>query len=292
MRKSKAERAPRRSFWGPILRVVLPYLVLGSAWVLFSDRILLSLVDNPSALITMSTAKGWLYVLITGVLLSFLIYGELRRQLSLEDQLRKGLHEKSSLLFELNHRVKNNLQIMSSLLSLEAGSLEDEAARELNDRMSAHVRAMALAHEQFSANGGGDLVELGAYLRALWPAIAEIFKSERSEASFSLVETYVNTDAALPFGLFATEAIVNALRRGSFSDATHAIAISLARQAPDMAEFLVRDEGRGLKANGTRLSEELMEVLSQQLHGKLGISGDGGNVVRMCFPISGRRIDA
>ena len=121
-----------RSIVASVLRIVLPYLALGAAWILFSDRLLLNLIDKPQALLELSTAKGWLYVLITGSLLFALVYGELRRRAVLESKLREGIVEKETLLSELNHRVKNNLQVIASILNLEGESLAGEEARALS----------------------------------------------------------------------------------------------------------------------------------------------------------------
>ena len=109
----------RRSIVQSVLLIVLPYFALGAVWILFSDRLLLNLTANPRAMIALSTGKGWFYVLVTSVLLFVLVYGELRRRAILETRLRQSIAEKGALLAELNHRVKNNLQIVASILNLE-----------------------------------------------------------------------------------------------------------------------------------------------------------------------------
>lgn len=289
-RRSEFDDAPGRLSWGPIARIVLPYLALGALWILFSDRILLSLVDNPQELLAISTGKGWLYVLLTSVLLFVLLYRELRRQFSLESQLREGLREKSALLFELNHRVKNNLQVISSLLSLEGGSFEGDEARALGQRMLARVRAMALAHESSAERGGIDQIELGSYLAALWPALAEIFKAERAKAALALEELYAHSDDALSFGLFATEAMAEILR-GLDPDTSPEAAISLSAAGAGMAEFRIRSEIPAPRGVEARLGEDLMAVLAQQLRGKLErkVEEGAGSLrigIRLLFPLS------
>jgi two-component sensor histidine kinase len=284
------EGAPRRSFLAPILRIVIPYLILGAAWILYSDRLLLPLIDNPSALLAFSTIKGWLYVLITGILLSVLIGRELRRQLSLERQLRKELDEKGVLLFELNHRVKNNLQVIASLLSLEGSRIEDGLARELVASMSGRVRAMALVHTQFSESEGSDRIELGSYLRALWPELVEVFRAKGAEASFTSEEIYASSDLALPFGLFVTEALALALRSGLSAGQACVVAMSLRRLSSGLIEFCVKLQGSAASYGG--LGGELMEILAQQFHGKLEHRLSGGPWLRITFPLSEARLYA
>jgi len=169
-----------------VLRIVLPYLVLGAAWILFSDRLILAITGDTRALMILSIAKGWLYVLVTGGLLFVLIYGELRGRAILEARLRDGLAEKGALLAELNHRVKNNLQVIASILNLETEKIEGAEARALNDRTSARIRAMEIAHERLFETGEIAHIELGGYVRALWDVLADILATKKSHPSFEL----------------------------------------------------------------------------------------------------------
>jgi two-component sensor histidine kinase len=270
-----------------VLRIVLPYLVLGAAWILFSDRILLSLIDDPRKLLAISTAKGWLYVLITGALLFFLIYGEMRKMAVLESKLRDGLDDQGALLAELNHRVKNNLQIITSLLNLEAEDIVGKEARELNDRTRARIRSMGLAHERLFEGSEFARIDLGNYLRALWEVLTEIFEANGAHASFDLPEIRAGTAEAVPFGLFATEALSNAIRYGAGPDGTADVEISLKEGEDGLLELIIRDAGPGYPEGGAGLGFRLMEALTAQLRGSLERRNEGGAVVRLVFPSPG-----
>jgi two-component sensor histidine kinase len=276
-----------RSILAPVLRIVFPYLALGAAWILFSDRLLLLLVDDPRKLIALSTAKGWLYVLITGALLFALVYGEMRRMANLEAELHEGLSEKEGLLAELNHRVKNNLQIITSILNLEAEAISTVDARELNDRTRARIRSMGLAHERLFESGEVARIELGGYLRALWDAMADIFGATGARVSFELAEAVAGADEAVPFGLFATEAISNSIRFGGSADGALDAAILLRSVGGGMLELTVRDSGPGLPAGACGLGLRLMDALAAQLRGSTERKVEGGTAIILRFPAPG-----
>jgi two-component system, sensor histidine kinase PdtaS len=280
---------------GPMLaalfRVVLPYLILGAAWILFSDQILYSFIDDPIVMIKVSTFKGWAYVLITGILLFILVYSELRRQAALEAELREGLKEKGALLYELNHRVKNNLQVLSSILSLEADGIEGDEARELNNRTKARIQALSLAHERLFDAGPIARVDLGAYLQTLWAVLLEIYDAKGAEAAFSLEEVLVGPMEAPPLGLFAAEAISNAIRFGACADGNCRASIAIARGEGNTVRMTIRDEGRGFSMDDAGLGLRLMDALAAQLRGKLERYNDGGAVIRLSFALSGETIN-
>jgi two-component sensor histidine kinase len=281
----KQVSAPRHSMLAAALRVVVPYLILGAAWILFSDQILYIFTDNPHALIEVSTIKGWFFILITAIFLFVLVARELRRQAVLETELRKSLKEQNALLFELNHRVKNNLQVLASILNLEAEGIEGEEARDLNNRTKVRIRALSLAHERLFDAGDTASVDLGAYLRTLWTVIGETFEAMHAEASFSLEDIFAGPMEVPSFGLFATEAISNAILYGAGADGSCSVSIALYQAVDGMIELTIRDEGPGLAVGAEGLGLRLMDALADQLKGKLERYNDHGAVVRLLFPI-------
>jgi two-component sensor histidine kinase len=277
-------RVKKHSIFAPAFRIVLPYLTLGAAWILFSDRLLLLVVDDPNKLLVLSTAKGWLYVLITGILLFWLVCKEMRRQASLETSLREGLAEKGALLAELNHRVKNNLQIIASILNLEAEDIDSAEARELNDRTRARIRSMSLAHERLFESGDFAKINLSGYLRALWDVLTEIYEAKGAGVAFELTETLAGADVAVPFGLFATEALTNAIRYGAGSGGQLDATMRLSSVGDGTIELMIRDKGPGLPEGMAGLGLRLMDALAAQLRGTVEHRNEGGAVVRLRFP--------
>jgi two-component sensor histidine kinase len=277
--------ARQRSVLASAIRVVLPYLILGSAWILFSDQLLLTFADDPRVMIAMSTFKGWLYVLITGILLFVLILNELRRQAALEAKLRDGLNEKSTLLFELSHRVKNNLQVLASILSLETEDIEGEEVRALNNRTKARIRALSLAHERLFDAGVIARIDFGEYIRTLWVVLLEIFEAKDIDISFSLDEIFIGSTEAPSLGLFSVEAMSNAMLYGACADGSCRVSITLRKDRDGLVELIIRDEGRGIEADAEGLGLRLMDALAHQLNGKVERYNDPGVVVRLRFPL-------
>jgi two-component sensor histidine kinase len=270
--------------------VVIPYLALGAAWILFSDHLLISLVDDPQKLLFVSTAKGWLYVLVTALLLFMLVYGEMRKRAKLEAKLRKDLAEQDVMLSELNHRVMNNLQILISIFNLESENVRGDEAREMNDRARSRMHAMSLAQERlYESWDEFGKIELGSYLRALWSVLQETFSAKDAEAVFDLVEVRAGPAEAGPFGLFAAEAMSNAIRYGGAPDGPSRVEIRLARGAVDMIELSIRDRGPRLQEGAPGLGFRLMSVLAAQLRGRVERQAEGGTTVLLEFPLPEER---
>jgi two-component sensor histidine kinase len=268
----------------PVLRVVLVYFVVGCLWILFSDKLLLLFPNEPNSMVFLSTIKGWFYVLVTSTLLWFLVRSEMRRRSALEAELREGIGEKAVLLFELNHRVKNNLQVISSILNLEAEDIEGDEARDLNDRTRARLKAMSLAHDRLFESGDLARIELGSYARVLWAALGEIYQRQGATVDFELDEAWASAELAVPFGLLAAEAMTNALRFGSRKGEGARVSIALKRDGGSCA-LTVRDEGLGLPEGSEGLGLRLMKAMVEQLRGSLALYNENGALVRAHFPL-------
>ncbi len=269
------------------LRVVAPYALFGALWILFSDRLLLFFSNRPDMLISISTAKGWLFILVTSSLLYALVAGEMKRQRNLEKSLSASLSEKDALLAEVHHRVKNNLQIIASILNLERDEMIGEEARHMADRTRARLRSMSLVHEKLYASNELACVDLAVYLRALFAELEDIYDVEGLRVHFDLDPYEAEPETVVSFGLFAAEAIVNSLRHGLDPNNDGEIRLSLHDAGADQALFELRDSGPGFPGEGKPigLGFSLMSALSDQLHGHFDISNESGAVVRLRFPL-------
>ena len=277
--------ANRRS----VFRVVLPYFIFGAAWILFSDRLLLPLAKSAEMLLWLSTLKGWVFVVVTASLLYILVFREIKKRSELEDELRKGLAEKEALLAEVNHRVKNNLQVITSILNLESDGIEGDEARILNGSTRARLRSMSLVHEQLYSASVISSIGLAGYLRDLVGSLPAFFDISGARIDYELEEIEAGPDLTITFGFFATETVTNALRHGAGADGGRELSLSLRAIGADVAEFVVRDHGRGIPEGVARqgLGFRLMEALADQLHGEMSISNEAGTVVTLRFPTKG-----
>lgn len=213
-----------------------------------------------------------------------------------DDRLRRSLEEKSMLVREIHHRVKNNLQMIVSLLSLQSSHTEDPQLLAAFEETEGRVRAVAHIHEQLYASDDLTTVEIGAYLDALAREIVAI-RAPRAEA----IRVYTNTDKiemhierAVPVGLIANELILNSLKHGLPSGAGD-LHVTLGRisGAPGWAELCVQDSGPGMPSGfdftqSQSMGYQLIQLLVRQLRAELEIGArpGAGASVTVRFPIS------
>jgi PAS domain S-box-containing protein len=193
------------------------------------------------------------------------------------------LSEKTALLKEIHHRVKNNLQIVCSLLSLQIeSSTADRASVALKDAHS-RILALSMIHEQiYSSESLADL-DVGEYVRLL---SARLFGAYCVDPSGIRLETTVGPvrmtiDHAIPCGLIINELLANSLKHAFRNGRAGTVRISLTTDTPGFVEMEVADNGCGLPA-GFRLEEsrslglQVVRALTGQIGAVLSVSGDGG----------------
>jgi PAS domain S-box-containing protein len=208
---------------------------------------------------------------------------ERRRQQAATEQ---ALAEKEILLKELYHRVKNNLQVVQSLLNLQRRALPDGVARVAIDQSVQRVQAIALVHEKLYQSGNLAAVSLRNYARDLMHQIAEANRTDgrviKLHAEVSEVET--GLDTAVPFGLLLTELISNCLKHAFSSRSSGDVWVRLVREE-DGYRLTVADNGVGFPedfdstADTNSMGLKLATGLARQLGGKLQIGGNAGGAV-------------
>ena len=207
-------------------------------------------------------------------------------------ELRSSLAEKERMLMEINHRVKNNLQVISSMLSLQSkvlGSAPDTASSEHTQVMAAlkesqvRVRSMALVHEKLYRARDLAHVDLGDYVRSLGSELFRAYGVD-SEAIHLVVEAsdlHPGLDLAVPCGLIFNELISNSLRHAFPGRETGEIRVSMKMLDEGRLSLVVRDDGIGLPPgldlhNTETLGLQLVVALVQQLDGTVEAGGREG----------------
>jgi two-component sensor histidine kinase len=209
---------------------------------------------------------------------------DMRPQMRMEEKLRAALDEKDTLLKELAHRVKNALQRISSLLSLQAARAKSEEARA--SLLTANERVMALAqvHREIYAreeiDGQVDVSEaLGRLVAAVTGAVGQ-----RLAIRLDAEPIDVPLDQASPFILMANELIYNAVKHAFPDGRRGTIEISLRRRDDGQVEFRVADDGVGLSpGSAPGFGSMIAEGLARQVHGKLNVAGGNGTVATFVF---------
>jgi PAS domain S-box-containing protein len=207
------------------------------------------------------------------------------------DLIRESLREKEALLKEVHHRVKNNLQVITSLLRMEARRSEHPATKSVLDEMKSRILSMALLHESLYRSGTFASVDLGTYLKQLtnqsFRALAVRPGSVRLQLELASVQ--VEMDQALPCGLLVNELISNCLKHGFPGDRSGEVRVDL--QLVDSGPQLrlrVSDTGVGLPADfeskrGKSLGLQLVSNLARQIDGQLEVGPGPGAVFEVIF---------
>ncbi len=212
-----------------------------------------------------------------------------------EEALRANLAEKEVLLREVHHRVKNNLNVISSLLSLQSSSIgSPEEAVEAFRNSADRVMAMALVHEEIYRSPDHSGVDMGAYLEHLVGRLAQIHPPSpdlRFELDAGGVELGLNE--SIPCAIILNELVTNAMKHAFPEGGAGTIRVSLRHPAEGRVELAVSDDGVGLPegvAPGKshergRLGLTLVGLLVGQLDGELAASRESGTAYRIEFPL-------
>lgn len=204
--------------------------------------------------------------------------------------LREAVAQKSVLIKEIHHRVKNNLQIVMSLLSLQAGRLEDPAAQDALTRARVRINALALVHRILYEIEDQQSVEVKALLELLAEQTNEGFGGERRDIRTSVNATSVRVsgDIAVPIALFTVEALTNAFKHAYPPGRTGTIRVVFARKGDGQLRLSVEDDGVGFDAETSEASigSKLVRTFGQQLGGTVSIhsSTEYGTVAELIFP--------
>ncbi|MDH4037873.1 MAG: HAMP domain-containing protein [Candidatus Krumholzibacteria bacterium] len=206
---------------------------------------------------------------------------------AVREKLRVSLSEKELLLREVHHRVKNNLQIVSSLLDLQAGRAADPYVHELFAESRSRIRAMALVHEQFHQSSASDRINLGSYIRLLVAGLAQSLAPARGNLDVRIQadDLHLDIDRAISCGLVVNELVTNAIKHALSSGGGNVV-VTVGRCPDGLCELVVCDDGPGMGPAGRdgSLGLDLVEALAGQLGGRAEMVGGKGTEIRVVFP--------
>jgi len=208
-----------------------------------------------------------------------------------EARLTVALQEKEVLLKEIHHRVKNNLQVICSLLNLQGDLIEDATLRQVFHEGEQRIQTMALIHETLYQVSDTAAFHLAPYVQRLSEALLRAYGREvgRVTLTTQLDELTLPLDSAVPCGLILHELLSNALKH-AFPDGQGAITLDL-RAAPDRHVTLrVADTGVGMPEGfdvrqSDSLGLQLVRMLTEQLGGTLTVARQGGTAFTLTFPL-------
>jgi PAS domain S-box-containing protein len=164
-----------------------------------------------------------------------------------EAQIRSSLEEKDVLLKEIHHRVKNNMQVISSLLNLQSRHVQDTRVLDMFRESQRRIRSMALIHERLYQSSDLSRIEFSQYLRNLATHLFHSYQVDPSRVRLHLdtEEVFLNINTAIPCGLIVNELVSNAFKHGFPDGRTGEVGLELHPVAGDGYRLRVRDDGVG-----------------------------------------------
>ena len=215
--------------------------------------------------------------------------------------VEQQITEKETLLKEVHHRVKNNLQTVSSLLSLQARSIEDEKMKNLIKSSQNRVISMAMVHEMLYMRDDLSKIEFKSYVQELSEYLVRSVKGSNNNISLNLhiPDIQLGIDTAIPLGLLINEAITNALKYGIKDDEKGEIYIALKKSDEKAYQLDIGDDGAGFPEtvnhkNTKSLGLKLIHNLARQLKGTIvkDESKKGTNYVIKFREVSQQQFDS
>ena len=205
-------------------------------------------------------------------------------------QIKASLEEKEVLLREIHHRVKNNLQVISSLLNLQSTYIKDREALGLFKESQERVKSMALLHEKLYQARDLGKIDFGAYIRDLTATLFHSYGAQSREISFEILasEILLGIDTAVPCGLILNELISNCLKHAFPAGEPGKIRIDLSREGDRQFSLIVRDNGVGLPAgldleSLPSLGLKIVKTLADQLSATLEVQQRNGTEFTIIF---------
>ncbi len=221
---------------------------------------------------------------------TIVLIADVTEQKRTELEIKRSLHEKEVLLKEVHHRVKNNLAMVASLISLQSQSLKNRHDLEVFEQIRDRINSISLVHEQLYLSEDLTQVDFGGYVRQLTANLLQSVLSgpKHIELSIEVAEVKLDINTAIPLGLIISELFTNAVKY-AFKGRTHgAVTVRLDRQESSFT-LRVTDDGIGLpgKINprtATTLGFQLVSALALQLNAKISVKRQRGTTVAIQFP--------
>ncbi|WP_081988149.1 tetratricopeptide repeat-containing sensor histidine kinase [Psychroserpens jangbogonensis] len=240
-----------------------------------------------------------LYIILT-TLLAFILFGVFynyrknqKRNQKLET-LNGALDTKNQqnelLLKEIHHRVKNNLELVKSLIALQSAQLEDSPTKDAMIASQNRVQSMGIIHQKLYQGDNLGSIDMKDYFLNLSDGILDTFNAEdKVKIDCAMEQLELDVDTAIPIGLIVNELLTNALKYAFPKDSKGKIKISLIQSNPETLTLKVVDNGIGktfgTAPKGTGFGSQLIKLLTQQLNGNMEEKNVNGTSVLFEFKI-------
>lgn len=199
-----------------------------------------------------------------------------------DQEIMESLREKEILLKEIHHRVKNNLQVISSILNLQSSFVEDDQTQDILMESRNRVRTMAIIHENLYRTEDFSSIDFGEYLSNLVRNLVASYRvNKKIDLKLNVKSVRLNIDQAIPCGLLVNEVVSNALKYAWKEDQEGKLTVKLIEGQGKEVNLEISDNGKGLpdefeKINSDTLGLQLICTLVEQLDGELDVKGAPG----------------
>ena len=209
-----------------------------------------------------------------------------------EARIEAALREKDILLSEIHHRVKNNLQVVNSLLDLQIDRIQDNFIQDILRESQNRIKSMALIHRSLYESRDFAQVDFSTFLDTMAPTLVSSYgvDTDRISLDIEAVEVQLPINAAVPCGLVTNELISNALKHAFPGKRRGEIKINLSRESESHAVLSISDNGQGIPqdldlSKTDTLGLQLVQLLTDQLGGQLTINRVDPTSFVLRFPI-------
>ncbi|MEW6601478.1 MAG: histidine kinase dimerization/phosphoacceptor domain -containing protein, partial [Nitrospirota bacterium] len=220
----------------------------------------------------------------------FAVLRDITERKKAEEMINASLKEKEALLQEIHHRVKNNLQVISSLLSLQSAHIKDRDALESFRESQNRIKSMALVHEKLYMTDDLSMINFIDYIESITRNLFNFYGVTQDRVALKVARdrAYLKIKTAIPCGLIVNELVSNSLKYAFPDNRKGEIGLILHAVSEDRFELTVSDNGiglpEGLDMMGTKsLGLKLVEILSGQIHGNMQIERKNGTKFRIEF---------
>lgn len=234
-------------------------------------------------------SRQTMVIIISGLLLLllFLSYKAIQNNVKKNKLLQQQNREKEFLLKEIHHRVKNNLEIVSSLLALQSAEINDPKIVETMQESQNRVHSMSMIHQNLYQGKSLSSIEMKGYFENLANYVLDAFGVENQvKVLFEMDRLELDVDTAIPIGLIVNELLTNSLKHAFPNKKEGTIRIGLNKRGPQLY-MKVADNGVGNtsfeKMQDSGFGTRLIQLLTQQLDGKIKVTIDKGTLVSFEF---------
>lgn len=243
-----------------------------------------AVLDQKNKIQNLIIGIGLLLLLLLGI-----VYYFLRKSRKATQIITAKNSENELLLKEIHHRVKNNLEMVKSLIALQSAQLEDSATKDAMIASQNRVQSMGIIHQKLYQGTNLGSIEMKDYFVNLGDGILDTFNAENKvKIALAMDQLELDIDTAVPIGLIVNELLTNSLKYAFPDNTKGKIEISLIKSAGTL-NLKVADNGvgkqPGLAPRGTGFGSQLIALLTQQLNGKMLEENQNGTIVSFLFNI-------